>query len=40
LQTLCDYTLSPEYPKEFSARVYKISRDTQGNRLILIFNKK
>ncbi len=36
LQALCDYTLSPEYPEEFSARVYKISRDIQGNRLTFL----
>ena len=27
------YTASPEYPEEFGAKVYKISRDKQGNRL-------
>ncbi len=27
------YALSPDYPEEFGARVYKISRDAQGNRL-------
>ncbi len=27
------YTICPEYPDEFSARVFKISRDAQGNRL-------
>ena len=25
--------LAPEYPQEFEAKVYKISRDDQGNRL-------
>lgn len=27
------YTEIPDYPQEFGARVYKISRDSQGNRL-------
>ncbi|MCD8354684.1 MAG: TetM/TetW/TetO/TetS family tetracycline resistance ribosomal protection protein [Clostridiales bacterium] len=27
------YTLSPAYPAEFGAQVYKIARDSQGNRL-------
>ena len=27
------YTVSPEYPEDFGAKVYKISRDKQGNRL-------
>ncbi len=27
------YTVSPEYPREFGAKVYKISRDRQGTRL-------
>ncbi len=27
------YTILPEYPKEFGAKVYKISRDKQGTRL-------
>ena len=27
------YTVSPEYPETFGAKVYKISRDKQGNRL-------
>ncbi len=33
LEGLADYTLVPEYPEEFGARVFKISRDKQGNRL-------
>ena len=33
LDGLVRYTLSPEYPEEFGARVIKISRDRQGNRL-------
>lgn len=27
------YTVKPEYPDSFGAKVYKIARDTQGNRL-------
>lgn len=27
------WALAPEYPQEFEAKVYKISRDDQGNRL-------
>lgn len=27
------YTLCPQYPSEFQGKVYKISRDSQGNRL-------
>lgn len=27
------FTVEPEYPKKFGARVFKISHDTQGNRL-------
>ncbi|MBQ3356240.1 MAG: TetM/TetW/TetO/TetS family tetracycline resistance ribosomal protection protein [Oscillospiraceae bacterium] len=33
LRALERYTLTPSYPPEFAARVYKISRDAQGNRL-------
>lgn len=33
LQGLERYTLSPEYPAEFGAKVYKIAYDPQGNRL-------
>ncbi len=33
LDGLDAYTAMPEYGKEFAARVYKISRDSQGNRL-------
>ena len=32
VETLGIYTKTPEYRKEFGARVYKISRDKQGNR--------
>ncbi|MEY8427606.1 translation factor GTPase family protein [Lachnospiraceae bacterium 46-15] len=30
---LAEYMQLPDYPKEFGARVFKISRDEQGNRL-------
>ena len=33
LEALDTYVPCPEYPREFAARVYKISRDPQGNRL-------
>lgn len=33
LDGLGDYCLEAEYPEEFGARVYKISRDAAGNRL-------
>lgn len=33
LEGLWQYTAKPQYPEEFAARVYKISRDDQGNRL-------
>ena len=33
LDVLDTYAPIPEYPREFGARVYKISRDPQGNRL-------
>lgn len=33
LDGLAEYSLSPEYPEEFGARVFKIARDKQGNRL-------
>lgn len=33
LQGFDSYTCCPEYPAEFGARVYKIGRDDQGNRL-------
>ena len=33
LQVLCDYTMEPEYGEEFGARVFKIGRDKNGNRL-------
>lgn len=33
LQGIGTYTLLPEYPENFAARVYKIGRDDQGSRL-------
>ncbi len=33
LQGLETYAVCPQYPQEFAARVYKIARDAQGNRL-------
>jgi len=33
MQGLNDYTVMPYYPDEFGAKVFKISRDDQGNRL-------
>lgn len=33
LQGIEKYALIPSYPKEFGARVFKITRDEQGNRL-------
>ena len=33
LELLDTYTSQPEYPADFAARVYKISRDPQGGRL-------
>ena len=33
LDGMANMTLAPEYPEEFGARVFKISRDSQGNRL-------
>ena len=33
MQGLAKYTVMPSYPERFGARVFKISRDEQGNRL-------
>ena len=33
LNGLEQYTLAPTYPEDFGAKIYKISRDEQGNRL-------
>ena len=36
LAALEQYTIAPVYPADFAARVYKISRDAQGNRLTFL----
>lgn len=36
LSALDCYTEAPYYPEEFAARIYKISRDTQGSRLTFL----
>ncbi len=36
LKSLSDFTVCPKYPEEFSARVFKISHDPQGNRLTFL----
>ena len=36
LAALEEYTLAPYYGDEFAARIYKISRDAQGNRLTFL----
>ena len=36
LSALSQYTLMPYYPKEFAAKVYKISEDNQRNRLTFL----
>ncbi len=33
LQGFAEYTMIPEYPKDFGAKVFKIARDEQNNRL-------
>lgn len=33
LEGFCSFTVEPRYAEEFAARVYKITRDSQGNRL-------
>lgn len=33
MEGISRYTRCPKYPQEFAARVFKISRDSQGNRL-------
>ncbi|MFO7160115.1 MAG: TetM/TetW/TetO/TetS family tetracycline resistance ribosomal protection protein [[Clostridium] cellulosi] len=33
LHTVVEYTDEPSYPAEFGAKIFKISRDSQGNRL-------
>ena len=36
LDGLCDYSRMPDYPSDFGARVYKISRDEKGCRLTCV----
>lgn len=36
IRALEQYTVSPVYPSDFAARIYKISRDAQGNRLTFL----
>ena len=36
LDALEQYSLMPYYPEEFAAKVYKIARDAQGNRLAFL----
>lgn len=33
LQGIVDYSIAPVYPEEFGAKIFKITRDEQGNRL-------
>lgn len=33
LEGICRYTIAPEYPEHFAAKIYKITRDAQGARL-------
>ena len=33
MQGVVDYSMIPEYPHEFGAKIFKITRDEQGNRL-------
>ena len=33
MQGVVNYSMTPAYPAEFSAKIFKISRDEQGNRL-------
>lgn len=33
MQGMSDYTILPEYPEEFGAKIFKITRDEQGSRL-------
>lgn len=36
LESLKRYMLQPDYPKEFGAKIFKIARDSQGNRLTFL----
>jgi len=33
LEALLEYSLMPDYPEDFGAKIFKIARDDQGNRL-------
>jgi len=33
LEALLEYSLMPDYPQDFGAKIFKIARDDQGNRL-------
>ncbi|KMT20790.1 NYN domain-containing protein [Clostridium cylindrosporum] len=33
IQVIVDYTIIPSYPDEFGAKIFKVTRDDQGNRL-------
>ncbi len=33
MQGIAEYAINPSYPDEFGARIFKITRDGQGNRL-------
>ncbi|MGC7872026.1 NYN domain-containing protein [Desulfosporosinus sp. SYSU MS00001] len=33
MQGIADYTIVPTYPNQFGAKIFKITRDNQGNRL-------
>lgn len=36
LESLKQYACPPEYPREFGAKIFKIARDSQGNRLTFL----
>lgn len=36
IQALAAYTVMPDYPSDFGAKVFKIARDSQGNRLTFV----
>jgi len=36
LNGIDSYTIQPDYPSDFAARVFKITRDSQGNRLTFL----
>lgn len=33
MEVIADYAITPSYPDEFGAKIFKVSRDDQGNRL-------